>query len=79
MDHEPAQRDDWEVSTPEEQGVDPDLVAELCYNAAQLDTIYSLLIVKNGYLVAEGYFNQGHIGQLSGRQSVTKNAGPTPS
>jgi hypothetical protein len=64
VDYAPLQRDDWEVSTPEAQGLDPDLVAELHYDAARLNTIYSLLIVKNGYLVAEKYFNEGSIALL---------------
>lgn len=29
VDFTPLQRDDWEVSTPKEQGLDPELVAEL--------------------------------------------------
>ncbi|MEJ2737527.1 MAG: hypothetical protein P8189_28890, partial [Anaerolineae bacterium] len=29
----PLVRDDWAVTTPEEQGLDPTLVAELYYNA----------------------------------------------
>jgi CubicO group peptidase (beta-lactamase class C family) len=64
--------DDWEISTPEEQGLDPLMVAELYYDAARLDSIYSLLIVKNGYLVAEGYFNEGSIDLKSNIQSISK-------
>lgn len=72
VDYTPLSGDDWEVSTPEEQGLDPKLVAELYYNAAELETLYGLLVVKNGYLIAEGYFNEGSVDQLSNRQSVTK-------
>jgi len=69
----PSQMDDWEVSTPEEQGLNPVLVAELFYNASELETIYGLLVVKNGYLIAEGYFNIGSVVQKStSRQSTTK-------
>ncbi|MHC4720663.1 MAG: serine hydrolase domain-containing protein [Planctomycetota bacterium] len=60
------------MSTPAEQGPDPMLVAELYHNAAELETLYGLLVIKNGYLIAEGYFNEGSIEQVSGRQSVTK-------
>ena len=63
---------DLDVSTPEEQGLDPNLVAELYYHAAEMETLYGLLIVKNGYLIAEDYFNEGGVEQLSGRQSMTK-------
>ncbi len=64
--------DDWEVSTPAEQGLDPMLLAELYYNAAELETIYSLLVIKNGYLIAEDYFNEGSVDQKDRLQSVTK-------
>ena len=72
IDYSPIVNDDWKVSTPEEQGIDPLLIAELYRDASELETIYSLLIIKNGHLVAEGYFNEGSIGQLSKRASVTK-------
>jgi CubicO group peptidase (beta-lactamase class C family) len=72
VDYTPLPRDDWEVSTPTEQGLDPILVTELYYNAAELETIYSLLVVKNGYLIAEHYFNEGSVEQKNRLQSVTK-------
>jgi hypothetical protein len=34
--------------------------------------IYGLLVIKNGYLVAEGYFHEGLVDQLSNRASVMK-------
>ena len=68
----PLPRDDWKVSTPAEQGLDPMLVAELYYNAAELETVYGLLVVKNGYLIAERYFNKGSVDQKARLQSVTK-------
>jgi CubicO group peptidase (beta-lactamase class C family) len=72
VEYTPLPRDDWRVSTPAEQGLDPTLVAELYYNAAELETIYGLLVIKNGNLIAEGYFNEGSIDELSKRASVTK-------
>jgi len=72
VDYTPVAGEDWEVSTPEEQGLDPDLFKKVYYSASKLETIYSLLVVKNGYLIAEGYFNEGSIDQLSKRASVTK-------
>ena len=72
VDYTPLLRDDWKVSTPEEQGLDPMLVAEMYYNAEKLETIYSLLIIKNDHLVAEKYFNQGSVDQKDRLQSVTK-------
>ena len=72
VDYTPLPGDDWEVSTPAEQELDPMLVAEVYYNAAELETLYSLLVVKNGYLIAEDYFNEGSIDQKDRLQSVTK-------
>jgi CubicO group peptidase (beta-lactamase class C family) len=68
----PLAGEDWKVSTPAAQGLDPMLVAELYLEAAKLETIYGLLVVKNGYLIAEKYFNEGSVEQLSKRASVTK-------
>jgi len=48
------------------------LVAELYYNAAKLETIYGLLVIKNGHLIAERYFNKGSVEQKARLQSVTK-------
>ena len=72
VDYTPLVRDDWKVSTPAEQGLDPDLVAKLYGNAADLDTLYGLLMIKNGYLIAERYFNRGAVGQQVALASVTK-------
>jgi CubicO group peptidase (beta-lactamase class C family) len=63
---------DWKVSTPAEQGLDPGLVAELYLDAEEMDNPYGLLVIKNGYLVAEGYFNEGAIEKKALLQSVTK-------
>ena len=72
VDYTPLPGDDWEVSTPEEQGLDPMLVAEFYHNAAELETLYGLLVIKNGYLIAEGYFNEGTIDRKNQLQSATK-------
>jgi CubicO group peptidase (beta-lactamase class C family) len=73
VDYKPLEIEgDLDVSTPEQQGLDPNLVAELYYDAGKLDTLYSLLIIKNGQLIAEGYFNEGSVDQISARQSTTK-------
>ena len=62
----------WKVSSPAAQGLDKNLVDALYFDAAHLKTLYGLLIVKNGYLIGEGYFNKGAVDQLSQRASVTK-------
>jgi len=64
--------DGWEVSTPEAEGLDPMLVAEMYYYAARLKSLYALVVVKNGKIVAEGYFNEGSVDHLSSSMSVTK-------
>lgn len=72
IDYAPLPGDDWEVSTPEEQGLEPMHLAELYHGAAELETLYSLLVVKNGYLVAEKYFNEGSVEQQALLQSAAK-------
>jgi CubicO group peptidase (beta-lactamase class C family) len=72
VDYAPLPGDDWAVSTPAEQGLDPMLVARLYYNASNVETTRSVLVIKNGYLIAEGYFNDGSIDQKARLQSVTK-------
>jgi CubicO group peptidase (beta-lactamase class C family) len=72
VDYAPQAADGWEVSTPGEHGLDPDAVAELYWRAGQLESIYSLLVVKDGELVAEEYFHAGQPEQLALMQSATK-------
>ena len=67
-----AGAEDWQTSTPVAEGVDPDLVAELYFEAAELETLYGLPVVKNDKLIAEDYFNEGSIEQKALVQSVTK-------
>ncbi len=57
VNYAPLPGDDWAVSTPEDQGLDPSLVEELYRNAAELESLYGLLVIKSGHLIAEGYFN----------------------
>jgi CubicO group peptidase (beta-lactamase class C family) len=72
VDYAPRSRDDWPISTPEEQGLDPHLVAKLYYNASQMENIYGLMVFKNGYLVAEDYYHIGSPAQKVNIHSVTK-------
>jgi CubicO group peptidase (beta-lactamase class C family) len=55
----PEQRDDgWEVSSPAEQGLDPQVLALLEREILEgdLEEIHTLLIARNGVLVYEGYY-----------------------
>jgi CubicO group peptidase (beta-lactamase class C family) len=70
--YSPLQEGDWAISSPEDQGLDPALVETFYSEAEELETLYGLLVIKNGYLVAEKYFNEGSLDQVSGRQSSTK-------
>jgi CubicO group peptidase (beta-lactamase class C family) len=72
VDYTPLLGDDWKVSTPAEQGLDPMLVAEFYLEGTGLSTLFGLLVTKNGHLIAERYYNEGAVDQLSARQSVTK-------
>jgi CubicO group peptidase (beta-lactamase class C family) len=72
VEYAPLTEGAWKVSTPAEQGLDPILVAELYYNAAKLETLFGLLVVKNSHLIAERYFNEGSVEQKARVQSVTK-------
>jgi CubicO group peptidase (beta-lactamase class C family) len=72
VNYTPLISDDWQVSTPEEQELDPMLVAKLYHDAAELETIYSLLVVKDGSLIAEDYFNEGSLEQKALLQSIAK-------
>lgn len=72
VDYTPLADGDLRRSTPEEQGLDPLLLARAYHAAEKLETLYGLLVIKNGYLIAEKYFNEGGIDQVSGRQSSTK-------
>jgi CubicO group peptidase (beta-lactamase class C family) len=72
VDYRPLPAGDWPVSTPDEQGLDPMLVAQLYHDAAEMETLYGLLVVKNGNLVAERYFNEGTVEQKALLQSASK-------
>jgi len=73
VDYTPLDVDDGlPISTPEAQGMDPDRIAKLYLDAADVETITSLLVLKNGQLIAEGYFHDGAVDRKARIQSVTK-------
>jgi len=66
---------EWPVSTPEEQGLDPERLAELLNLIRQGERypgLHCLLIIRHGYLVVEDYFNGWKADGLHSLQSVTK-------
>jgi len=62
----------WVDSTPAAQGLDAATVQDLMQTAATIDHLYSVLVVKNGYLVAEQYFNGMSPSDANSSASVTK-------
>ena len=65
----------WPRSTPEEQQIDPkrwnDLVRQIRHENI-CPHLHSLIIVRNGYLVLEEYFNGFDTETVNSLQSVTK-------
>jgi CubicO group peptidase (beta-lactamase class C family) len=64
----------WQTSTPEEQGMDSETIAAMIeylrgYDGSQVD---SLMIIRNGYLIAEVYFYPFTKGSKHDIASVTK-------
>ena len=73
MDFTPLQMDDgWKISTPEEQGVDREEIQRMYNKAEGYENIYSILVIKNGHLIAEGYFNGVQATDANPMASATK-------
>lgn len=71
--HAPATLNDgWQVAAPAGQGVDTAILDAAYQEAGRLPNLFSLLVVKNGYLVAEAYFNGATVDQAFDTASVTK-------
>jgi CubicO group peptidase (beta-lactamase class C family) len=64
---------DWASSTPEEQGVDSEILIEMFRDieAQELD-LHSVLIIRNGYLVLEAYWHPYSLTDVHTMQSITK-------
>ena len=73
--HTPISRDgSWEVSSLEEQEVDPKQISELMQQILNnnLKNIHSILLIKNGKLILEEYFGGYHRNLKHPVASVTK-------
>ncbi len=68
----PLELNDWEISTPNDQDLDTTIIKEMYLAASEIGHIYSLLIIKDGYLVAERYFNGKNVFTALPIASVTK-------
>jgi CubicO group peptidase (beta-lactamase class C family) len=64
--------DGWSVSSLRAQGIDSAVIHNIFIDAGYLDNLHSLLIVKNGYLIAEEYFNGMTVNDAAQTASVTK-------
>jgi hypothetical protein len=63
----------WRRSTPQEQGVDPAMLARAADFAREnLPTLYSLLVIRNGHIVLEEHYRGHKPGDLYSVRSVTK-------
>ncbi len=64
----------WQTSTPEEQGMDSELLAEMMDYLQEQNSfnIHSLLIIRHGYIVTDAYFYPFAQGYLHDLASVTK-------
>jgi CubicO group peptidase (beta-lactamase class C family) len=64
----------WRTSTPEEQGIDSEQLAELIDYLQEQNgfDIHSLLIIRNGYIVADAYFYPFAPDMLHDLASATK-------
>lgn len=63
----------WRSASPEAQGMDSDLLAQMIAEISATDTaIHSVLVVRNGYLVSEAYFHPYTPETRVHIQSVTK-------
>ena len=64
----------WRTSTPEEQGMDSELLADAINYLQKQDgfNIHSLLIIRNGYVVTDAYFYPFSRGSLHDTASVNK-------
>jgi CubicO group peptidase (beta-lactamase class C family) len=63
----------WKHSTPEAQGMDSELLAQMLEDLSAKETnIHSVIIVRNGYMVTEAYFHPYTDNTKMHVQSVTK-------
>ncbi|MCH9681115.1 MAG: serine hydrolase [Deltaproteobacteria bacterium] len=70
----PVARDgyDWEQGPPQEHGLDADAIASALQNAASIADVQSVLVVRDGVLVAERYYH-GYERHIAGNiKSVSK-------
>ena len=63
---------DWPTGSPASQDVDPTAIGNAITHAGTLPRLLSLVVVRNGVLVVEEYFNGNFVDSLNDGRSVTK-------
>ena len=64
---------DWRASTPEQQGMDSALLAQAVAKVKEDSiSLFSLLVIRNGYIVSETYFQGAGAGERREIYSVSK-------
>jgi len=69
---EPVRTFDWETSTPEEQGLDSGILETAQQEAKSRFYQYSLVVVRHGKLVSEGYYHTALIDTANHIHSASK-------
>jgi len=62
----------WPVSSPRDQGLDPEIFERACKEVEKMPFLHSLLVVRHGYLIAERYFYFHHENDAADIGSVAK-------
>ncbi len=63
----------WRTSTPEEQGMDSELLAKACVFVREQElNVHSMLIIRHGYIVVDAYFYPFPPGTMHDIASCTK-------
>jgi CubicO group peptidase (beta-lactamase class C family) len=63
---------EWETSTPEEQGINSSQLNAAFQEAEKRTHIYSIVVIKNGYLIGEKYYNSYNKNSAFNIRSVSK-------
>ncbi|MEE4311913.1 MAG: serine hydrolase, partial [candidate division KSB1 bacterium] len=69
---EPYQPYDWPTSTPDAQGVDGEILSTVLNNAGNHSFLKGVLIVRNGFLIAERYYRNYDAKDAHNIMSVSK-------
>ena len=64
--------DDWTTASPASQGIPPSAMQTLLDDGASHSYLYSMLVVRNGQLIGERYYNGAQSSELRSVASVTK-------